>query len=193
MKKLLLFVAASFLSAGIFAQSFGVRAGVNISNVTVKTQGFSIKPNAVAGINAGIFLNFHLAPAVSLQPELAYSGMGYKVNNSGITGTETTSYLTLPLLLKVKVPTTGLGIYAGPQAGLLLSAKDKSQGQTEDAKDNYKSTDFAGVAGLEYSFKLGLFFSARYQFSLANVASTNQGQDAAVKNNCVSILVGIKL
>ncbi|HVX51603.1 MAG TPA: porin family protein [Chitinophagaceae bacterium] len=192
MKKVLFIAIAGFLSSGVFAQSFGVRAGVNIANVNIKTQGLSIKPGAVAGINAGIFLNFHLAPQVSLQPELAYSGMGYKVNVSGITGTETTSYLTLPVLLKVKIPASGLGIYAGPQAGILLSAKDKSQGETQDAGNNYKSTDFAGVAGLEYSFKLGLFFSARYQFSLANVASTNQGQSASVKNNCVSLLAGLR-
>ena len=192
MKKVLFTLIVSFFSVTLFAQSFGVRAGINIANVNIKSQGFSIKPSTNIGLNAGVFANFKLAVNVSLQPELAYSGMGYKVDLSGVSGTENTSYITLPLLVKFKVPETGLGIYAGPQYGLLISAKDKSDGQTQDAKDNYKSSDVAAVFGAEYALDFGLFFSARYQAGLSNVAKTDQGDNTTVKNNSVTLLVGFK-
>lgn len=192
MRKILFTLFLSFSTVLLFAQGFGVRAGINISNVSIKSQGISIKPSANVGPNAGIFANFKVALNLSLQPELAYSAMGYKVDVDGVSGTETTSYLTLPLLVKFKVPMTGLGIYAGPQYGLLLSAKDKSDGETQDAKDSYKSSDVAAVFGAEYALKLGLFFSARYQAGLTNVAKTDQGDNTTAKNNSVTLLVGFK-
>lgn len=192
MKKIILVCAVSFLSVAVYAQSFGIRAGVNISNVNIKTQGLSVSPSAIGGLNAGIFVNFPIALNVSIQPELAYSAMGYKVTSSGVSATENTAYGVLPLLLKVKIPTTGLALYAGPQYGVLLSAKDKQDGTSTDAKDNYKSGDFSAVAGLEYSLKFGLFLSARYQAGLSNVAKTDPGTDATAKNTAVTFLVGFK-
>lgn len=192
MKRSFLVLTVSFLAVTTYAQSFGLRAGVNLANVNVKTQGINVSPDTKAGINAGAFINLPVSHAVSIQPELAYSGMGFKLNVSGTTGTESANYLTLPVLVKVKVPKTGLGIYAGPQYGLLLSAREKSQGQSEDVKDMYKSSDFAGVAGVEYGFKSGLFFTARYQFGLVNIAKSDPNENATVKNNCVSIMAGFR-
>ncbi len=191
MKKIILLGAVSFLSVSLFAQSFGVRAGVNISNVKIKSQGFSVMPTANAGINAGIFVNFPIALNVSIQPELAYSGMGFKVSSSGIDSTESTGYIVLPLLVRVKIPTTGLSFFAGPQYGVLISAKDKTGGESTDVKDAYKTGDFSAIAGLEYSLKFGLFLSARYQAGLSNV-SKGDFEDVTEKNSSVTILLGFK-
>jgi hypothetical protein len=193
MKKLPLLIVISFASVSLFAQKFGVRAGLNFANVNIKTQGLSISPSATTGLNAGIFVNFPVAANVSIQPELAYSSMGFKISGAGIdtAGTATTNYLVLPVLVKFKVPATGLGIYAGPQYGILLNAKGTSGSTTTDIKDSYKSGDFSAVVGLEYELPFGLFASARYQAGLSNVAKNAQ-IDESLKNTSFTILVGFR-
>ena len=189
MKKFAILFIFSVFTVSAFAQKFGVRAGLNFANVSIKNEGLSISPSGKTGINAGIFVNFKVGPLVSIQPELAYAGYGYTVSTSGVSGEATSSYLSVPLLVKVKIPLTGLAFYAGPQYGILLKADGTSAGVTQSIKDQYKSGDFSAVAGVEYALPIGLFATVRYQAGLSNISS-----DATVdvKNNAISLLVGFK-
>jgi len=75
MKKIQFSIALSLLSFCLCAQTkFGVRAGINLANVNISGSSASVS----TGVNAGIFVNIHLASIVSIQPELAYSTMGFK-------------------------------------------------------------------------------------------------------------------
>ncbi len=191
MKKTFALLLLTFLSVASFAQKFGVRAGLNFSNASIS----NFSPSVSTGLNAGIFLNFHLAAVVSIQPELAYSTMGEKYTYSVSSGTTTSlanvkNYLQLPVLLKVKLPLTGLAIYAGPQYGVLLSANQTVAGVTNDVKDGYKSGEFSAVGGIEYSLPFGLFGTVRYQAGLSNIS-----KDPTIdtqKNTAVTVLVGFK-
>lgn len=186
MKKTFALLLLTFLSVSLFAQKFGVRAGLNFSNASIS----NFSPTVSTGLNAGIFLNFHVAAVVSIQPELAYSSMGYKVSVSGVDSSNVTNYLALPVLLRVKLPLTGLCIYAGPQYSILLSANRTASGVSTDVKENYKSGDFSAVGGIEYSLPFGLFGTVRYQAGLSNV-SNNPTIDTQ-KNTAVTVLVGFK-
>jgi len=191
MKKIFTLFVCSFLSIAVFAQKFGIRAGLNFSNASVS--GFS--PSVSTGLNAGIFLNFHVATVVSIQPELAYSSMGDKYTYSTGSGTteslsDVTNYLVLPVLVKVKLPLTGLAVYAGPQYGVLLSANRTLAGVSNDVKSNYKSGDFSAVGGIEYSLPFGLFGTVRYQAGLSNVS--NDPTIDTQKNTAATVLVGFK-
>lgn len=197
-------ITFSFLLACCYTNAqdikFGVRAGINIANVTIKASGVSVSGSSLIGPNAGVFAEIPLAPTVFVQPEVAYSGMGYKISVSSggqtVSGKSTVNYLTIPLLVKVKIPTTGLAVYAGPQYGYLLGGKetgDAGEGeQSNDAKDSYKSSDIAGIIGAEYFFISRVGLSARYQFGLSNVAK-GAGEDESAKNHGFTILLAVKL
>jgi hypothetical protein len=201
MKKLNL--VCFILSLALFAHAqnhktgikFGARAGVNFSNMTAKSPGISVSFSSLTGFNAGGFVEIPAGDKFAIQPELAFSQMGAKFKvpdgeGGTFSGTSKLNYLTLPALVKFKVPNTGIGIYAGPQVGLLLSAKEEGYGESTDAKDNYNSSDFAGVFGGEYFFDAGIGISARYQLGLSNIAK--DAGDNTVKNTAFTITVGYR-
>jgi hypothetical protein len=82
-----------------------------------------------------------------------------------------------------------VNIQAGPQIGFLLSAKRKDDGEDEDIKDLFKSTDFGFNLGLGADFgKLNA--SARYCIGLSNIADD---EDVEIKNGVFQIALGLKL
>lgn len=103
--------------------TFGIKGGVNISNVyDSKQQDFDT--NSKLGLAAGVFLGLPLSTYVGIQPELLYSQRGYKETGSLFDSefTRTTNYLDVPLLLAIK-PSPVLSILAGPQFSFLLDGK----------------------------------------------------------------------
>lgn len=76
----------------------------------------------------------------------------------------------------------GLRIQAGPQVGLLLSGKSKTNSTTVDNKDNLNPIDFAVSLGAGYIHPAtGLGIELRYNLGLTDinknstVVSTNRG------------------
>jgi hypothetical protein len=76
----------------------------------------------------------------------------------------------------------GFRIQAGPQLGLLISAKSKNNNDITDIKDNYKPIDLGLSVGASYVVpSTGFGIDARYNFGLSNinkngtVNSTNRG------------------
>ncbi|MDI9363344.1 MAG: porin family protein [Flavobacterium sp.] len=169
--------SAQLSSEGI---RFGVKAGVNLANVSVKASGVSVSPSSLARLTAGGFAIFPIGEKFALQPELLYSGMGYKVNSDKVK----LDYISLPILAKYKFA-NGLAAYAGPQIGFLLSAKAND----EDVKDGINSTDFGAAFGADYTLSSGINFSARYLVGLSNIVKeTNSG--VTTKNNAFTFTIG---
>jgi hypothetical protein len=137
MKKLFLTVATITLMANIIgAQNsstdlrdklqFGLKAGVNISNVyDTKNQEFNA--DFKAGFAVGAFLTIPIGELIGLQPEILFSQKGYKATGSVLTipyeYTHTTNYLDVPLLFALK-PSEHVTLLAGPQYSFLMSQKD---------------------------------------------------------------------
>jgi hypothetical protein len=171
-KKLVLFV----LAAGAFFTSnaqfqFGVKAGANFAT---QSGGDAGDAKTLVGVNFGAFVKLPMAPGLSLQPELMYSGQGAHYDVPNGTLNEHANYINIPVLLKFS---HGSGFYAetGPQFGFLVSATSKVKGiggseTSSDAKSAYKSGDFAWVFGIGYKIPrspVGIDF--RYNIGLANV------------------------
>ena len=162
-----------------------MKAGANFSNVN----GSDVSgTNTLVGFNGGVFFDLPLAAHLSLQPELVYSGQGFKstesVGGTTYTGTFTENYINIPVLLKYRFP-MGLFIETGPQVGFLMSAKAKASGESEDNKAAYKSTDFDWAVGVGFHIPTTkLAVDARYNFGLANIAADNSGgvSSGSVKN-----------
>ena len=176
MKKLvlILFAGITFATANAQGQfAFGIKGGLNLSSVTI-SNGFngytySILPN----FNAGAYFKFPLPVRdLYIQPEISYSGQGYK-GNDGVTGTysEHINYLNIPVLVKY-AHRTGLFVETGPQLGFKLSAKDVEAGISNDASSAYNSADFSWVFGIGFKIPLSpVSVDIRYNTGLLNVAN----------------------
>ena len=178
-----------------FAQSkeatgvrFGLKAGINLANITTKPSD-GTSTGFLPGINGGFFSTIPIAVGFAIQPELTYSGLGAKDKESS--DKVNLSYLTLPVLAKYSFANSGFGAYLGPQIGYLFSAKQKSEGTSEDIKDGFKSTDLSGIFGIEYFSPIGIGLSARYQLGLSNIVKDNE-LGASVKNKAIIFSVGYR-
>lgn len=175
MKKLLIFfiASASFTIANAQQLQFGLKGGLNLSTVSVSNGVDGYTYNALANFNAGAFLKIPVVRFFSVQPEVYYSGQGYK-GTDGTTGdpyTEHVNYLNIPVLAKFTTR-SGFFLETGPQLGLKLSAKDKEIGISTDASQYYNSADFSWVFGLGYKIPMApVGIDLRYNAGLVNVAN----------------------
>ena len=169
MKKLLFLTAIAVLTFNIsVAQedtssdegiSFGVKAGVNFTNIytSVSNGETGNIGNAKTGFHIGAVAEIMLNRRFALQAELLFSAQGTELTGFLDSGnTISLNYINVPLMAKFYV-VKGLFIEAGPQIGFLVSSEYKS---SEDFDPN--SIDFGANFGLGYKLKNGLNFSARF-------------------------------
>ncbi|RPE12120.1 PorT family protein [Chitinophaga lutea] len=179
MKRLSLLVTALLLlQCGLFAQdiSFGAKGGLNIADVTNVSNS-----NARASIYLGAFAKIQLTENWAAQPELVYSGQGYKADPPIISDfTVALNYINLPVMLQYHL-IPEFHLEAGPQIGFLVAAKAKNDGNSVNLKDDYKGMDFGLGFGLGYTFDMGLGIGARYNFGLTDIYDGNS--DERYKNS----------
>jgi hypothetical protein len=191
MKKLALVLLAGFFFASAHAQfAFGIKGGANISNVN----GSDVSgTNSLVGFNAGAYLKLPVTKHLAIQPELDYSGQGFKETSSGVTTTQHENYIDIPVLLKYHF--AGLFVETGPQAGFLVSAKVSQQGVSVDDKASFNSAEFSWVFGAGVKIPMTpISLDARYNFGLSNVVNNSQTPDnGSVHNGNFQIDVMINL
>jgi hypothetical protein len=186
MKKLLSIAFVLALTAG-FAQaqgiSIGARAGLNLAKQTYSGSGITASPDGRTSFILGGYATIMFSDKLGLQPELFYSGTGASAGSA----VEKINYLTLPVFLRYNV-TDNVHFLAGPQLGVLLSAKDDAG---NDIKDQVNSSDFGIVPGVGVDF--GPFNAGlRYSLGLSNIAK-NASSGFTVKNNVFQVVVGYRL
>ena len=161
MKKIILaIVAATFMVNMISAQdksmdlreklTFGVKAGVNLSNVYDR-KGQDFKTDGKFGLATGAFLAIPFGKYVGIQPEVLYSQKGFKT--TGILGnfTRTTNYLDVPIFIALK-PSPFITLLAGPQYSYLLKGKydyKSSLLSSQFTNDNARKSIWGLVAGID--------------------------------------------
>ena len=171
MKKSIILLISIMAFSGLSAQvQFGIKAGLNISSLSVSNGvlGDGESKSSLTTFNGGLFASLPIAESLCLQPEINYSGQGMNVSGPGETGSLNYDYLNVPVLIKYSHE-SGLFAETGPQAGFLLSAKGKSNGNSYELKDGTQSFDFSWALGLGYKLKdLGLGIDVRYNLGLTN-------------------------
>lgn len=186
MKKLFTLVLLSSIVYAATAQTskkstqFGLKAGLNAANFTIKSGGYTISPSALTRFTGGGFAIIPVSQKFAIQPEVLYSGMGFKVDVNKLK----LGYIAIPVLAKYKLA-PGLSAYVGPQLDFLLSAKANG----EDVKSDLKSTNVSATFGADYTLKNGINFSARYLTGLTNI-SKDPDNTGTYKTNAFSITVG---
>jgi outer membrane immunogenic protein len=196
MKKLLIIAFLFSAVISLKAQetgTFGVSAGINVANMSFKSQGVTESLTSLVGFKGYVFYDLPLGGSFSLENELGFDGMGAKLKDptSGITYTESLSYLTLAILPKFNVPQTGLSIYLGPSLGYLLSAKSSGGGQSASDTDNYNSIDLFGEIGASYYLPMGFGLTARYMAWITNIVKDAQSGESG-HNSAFSITLAYK-
>lgn len=175
MKKLLIFFIAAGISVSVASAQelqFGVKGGLNIANITVSNGFNGYSYSTLASFNAGAFLKIPVVSFFSVQPELYYSGQGFKADDgSGGTYSEHVNYLNIPVLAKFTTR-SGFFLETGPQIGIKLSAKDKENGISQDVSSAYNSADLDWAFGLGYKIPMApVGIDLRYNVGITNVAN----------------------
>jgi hypothetical protein len=196
----------------------GVKGGLNFTNLSGS---FSVEDEDIevddlkykTGFVIGASYNIGLLPTISLQPEILYASKGAKFEESisfegetfNLDGTLDLTYIEIPLLVKVNLPTPGFSpnFYAGPAVAFRSAAKAKfeysgvfmgipfSESDEFDIKDDVKSTDFGLVLGAGLDFGLPVFkltADLRYTMGLTSIAEEG---DIDIKNKAISLMVGV--
>lgn len=146
---------------------FGLKGGLNVSTVSVESPGAEVD-SRVSGHIGGL-AHIHLSSMFALQPELTFSGQGYKSKSDQDINL---NYINLPVLLQYMAK-SGFRIETGPQLGALISAKYKAPSINEDIKDNYKTLDVSWAFGAGYITKSGFGLDVRYNLGLAKINDNN--------------------
>jgi hypothetical protein len=209
--KLFIVILLFTISLESFAQSFGIRAGMNLSTVLCKdddgtySNNYKMRP----GFNVGAIALFPINKTFSFEPGLLLSTKGYKEKYSepGYEETENFNllYIDVPLNVKASFDVGSVKLFGmlGPYIGIGVSGKDKYKG-TESGQsfsdsytvkwgsdadnDDLKRLDFGATIGAGVDIK-SFQISISYDLGLANVSSfTDYG--TKVKNRVLAISVG---
>ena len=207
MKKIaFLLVLFVLVTITINAQKFGVKAGLNLANISNISNNEDVRTEMRLGFQIGGIVEFEISDKLSFQPELLYSVQGgkysYEVMGIKTSGTEELNYINVPVMLKYYV-IRNLSVLAGPQMGLLVSAKHNYaisgaeaglgiNGSEEDnIKDEIKSMDLGLNFGVGYKYNRNLFFDARYNLGFSDVVKKREDGDSEKSTNSVfSLTIG---
>ena len=168
--KLLSLFAALLLSQAMMAQfHIGAKAGANI----IKIDGKSFKQQFSYGYHAGGFAEIGLGGKLGLQPEVLFNQYATKVDsnfshvyqNVFKQGTVKLNYLSIPILLNIKVIGNFLSLQAGPQYSIMIQ---QSKTLLQNGANAFKNGDFAMVGGAQVKLG-GIRLDGRYVVGLNNI------------------------
>ena len=189
MKFLFLLLTAFLITGAVSAQNInspkghiniGIKGGVNYYNIHNDN---STNFDSKIGFNLGLLGHIHVAKHFALQPEIQYSAQGAKYTITNGNNKINLNYINVPVLLQYMWD-NGFRVQAGPQAGILVSAKEGINDNKIDVKNNYKPLDLGVSFGASYIHpSTGVGIDARYNLGLSNInensvtntKSTNRG------------------
>ncbi len=182
---------------------FGIRAGVNSSNVIKNGSGdVDLSTGAKIGFNAGAFLEIPLITGFSIQPEVQYSQKGFKSSGTYLSNRFenkiTTNFIEVPLLAKFK-PTRNFAILVGPQFSFLTSTQTKYsvnnasyETKVQQDIDNLRKNILGGVVAIE-AMGGPIVFDLRYSLDFQRNNGDGSTTIPNYKNQVISLSAGIRL
>jgi hypothetical protein len=178
MKKLFTILSAVMLTVSLSAQTFGVRAGMNMSNLVEEDMEYTAR----IGIQTGVFGIFEISDVLTFNPEILYSQKGASMNVIDLEIELALDYLEIPLNMGYAV-SEQLSINAGPYIGLLLNATLLE----EDVSESMNSMDFGLNVGASFLLNESMQIGAHYGLGLNNVPDDD---NVDVKHSNIQISVG---
>lgn len=218
MKKLLLVATIALLgNVAMKAQEvrFGAKAGYSMSTLKFNDTEESVTTDPMHTFYVGGLVEYKISDNFGLQGEVLYSPLGGKYNIASeddedfegsffnIQTKRTLGTLLVPISAKYFI-SENFSVSAGASFGVILSAKDKFSadlglgipgfelegGDEIDVKDQMNTLNIAPFVGAEFMLENGLFFDARYNYGVSNLAK-NSG-DGKLTNSFLQVGVGFK-
>jgi hypothetical protein len=156
--------------------NIGIKGGVNVYNINNDD---NTKYGQRTGYNFGLLGHIHFNSQFAVQPEIVFSTQGATIDNGNTK--YNLDYINVPVLFQYMFD-NGFRLQAGPQVGILISAKSKSNNNITDFKNDFNPIDFGVSIGASYVVpSTGFGIDARYNLGLSNinknssVNSTNRG------------------
>lgn len=211
MKKLLLglFLAVAVSFSATAQLSYGVRAGVNLAKISVKSEGLTINPSNNVGFNLTAYMDAPIAPGLSIQPGISLQNKGMKFDFGGFIEddwvvdedipdkyTLSLMYLEVPVNLVYYLPAGSGDVFlgAGPYLGIGIGGKEKYGSVSEDVvwgDDGFKRLDAGANFLLGYKLLNGFTINAGYGLGLMNMDGEG-GDYGTAKNRVLSFGVGFQ-
>jgi len=196
---MILGVLVLLLPGSVLAQllpAYGVKAGLNFSNVDLD----DLESSRRTGMVGGLFLNVPV-PGLNLQGEVLYSTKGFtKGSFAADDAFDLRKHvLQIPLLAKVALPLPAItpSLYAGPALNFLLKGEIKGDsGDWVDVKDDLKSTSWSLILGLDVKLFETLIVDLRYDLGLSAINDTSLGDNLTevgkdMKDRTLTAMVGV--
>jgi len=201
MKKIFILAIGLFAATAASAQDnikFGVKAGLNVSDIIKGDGDNNFDTKTKLGFNAGVTVEIPLIAGLAFTPEVLYSQKGYKLTGNGYEFTQTTNFIDVPILASFKLG-SAFNIVAGPQVSFLLSTKNKfdsglgSVEQTVDEdSDRFKKSLVGGLIGFRYDVNEKFDIHGRYALDFQKNNENGTENTPEFRNQVFSVGVGIK-
>ena len=196
------------LAMGLFATTtavkaqdikFGIKAGLNVSDIIKGDGNNNFDNKTKTGFNAGVTVDIPLIAGLAFTPEVLYSQKGYKQTYSVGEFTQTTNFIDVPILASFKLGSS-FNIVAGPQVSFLLSTKNKfengfgsvEQENVEDDSDRFKKSLVGGVIGFRYDVNDKFDIHGRYALDFQKNNENGTNNTPEFRNQVFSVGVGVK-
>lgn len=172
--KHILFIAIVFSLSTAVAHAQHVNLGVKggLNSYTILGDNNNVY-EPIFSYHAGLLGHIHFNTRFAFQPEVVFSVQGNTHKIGGIDNQIKLNYVNVPLILQYMYD-NGFRIEAGPQLGILTSAKSTMGTIVTDSKANYESTDFGVTVGMSYvKPSTGFGVDIRYNYGLTNINTIN--------------------
>lgn len=181
--------------------SFGIKAGINSSNVWDE-EGQDFRADPRMGFAGGIFLGIPFGKLVGFQPELLLSQKGFQgagtLLGQPYSFSRTTTYIDIPLQLQIK-PASFLYLVLGPQYSFLMNQKDvftfganSTEQEQEFENDNIRKNVLGFVAGADINIAR-IVISGRVGWDLQTNHGDGTSSTPRYKNKWLQLTVGFKI
>ncbi len=190
MKKIfsLAVVAVVALSASAQNIQFGVKGGLNMSNIS----NTGLDSKAKIGFNVGVTADYQVSKDLYVLSGLEYITKGEKYQIENRDASLNLAYLQLPIHAGYKITIaddTRLVLHAGPYLAYALSAKTKVSGESTDIINDINRFDAGlGIGAKAELGKISVGLGVDFGFLKVNKSA----QDKDNKNMNASLSVGYK-
>ena len=218
--KLSLLTLLITLTSESFAQTFGIKAGLNLSNMLIKDSEVFLpydylndKPGMNPGFHLGVTSEIPVLDLFTLETGLLFNTMGYRITTEEPFGSTTLVtkenhdllYLDIPLTVKIPFSVSGYNFYGsfGPYAGMGITGNIKTKATFGDLVETEKGTiRWGSEAGVDELRRVdyGLTFGAGVKLSYFQVGlsyilglaniSPESASGSKISNRVLGISVG---
>jgi hypothetical protein len=175
--------------------SYGIKGGLNVSNISFKTDDTSVLPGSRGGFAIGGFVESWLRmEGWTVLTEALISQKGSQVDSLGSDASVRLTYLEVPVLLRAAVQgprRSVMHLYIGPAFSIELGEGLDPEDAADD--DVFKPFDVGLTFGGSIEIRKAIL-DVRYSLGLADIADEDDFLDGvSARNRTFSILVGWRL